>query len=56
MLGFYASLIEPFRLVITEWTVSNKSWNYQKPLKIVLLTDTHAIYPWMTKNHLDKIV
>jgi predicted MPP superfamily phosphohydrolase len=56
MVGFYASLVEPFRLVITEWTVSNKNWKYQKPLKIVLLADTHSIYPWMTKNHLDKII
>jgi uncharacterized protein len=54
--GFYASLVEPFRLVITEWTVTDEKWNYPKPLKIVLLADPHAIYPWMSQNHLEKIV
>lgn len=55
-IGLYAMFIEPFRMVVTEWTVQTEKWNHPQPLKMVLLADMHAISPWMTKNHLDKIV
>lgn len=56
VLGFYASFVEPFRLVVTAYTVKTEKWNSNKPLKIVLLADVHAIYPWMTDAHLDDVV
>lgn len=52
----YAACIEPFRLVITEWSVTTEKWTKPKPLKIVLLADMHVIYPSMTKDHLDHII
>ena len=52
----YALFIEPFRLIVTEWTVKTEKWNSATPLKIVLLADTHSISPWMTEKHLDKII
>ncbi len=55
-LGLYAVLIEPQRLVITRWTVETEKWGDQKPLTIALISDLHAIWPWMTPGHLEKIV
>ncbi len=54
--GLYAACIEPFRLVVTEYTVATKKWTYDKPLKIALIADTHAIWPSMTESHIDDIV
>ena len=48
--GLYASLIEPFKLKTTEWTVSTDKWTNSRELKIVILTDLHMIWPWMTPN------
>ncbi len=49
-------MIEPFRLVVADYTVKTEKWDSVKPLKIVLLADAHAAYPWMTESHLDSIV
>jgi predicted MPP superfamily phosphohydrolase len=56
LLGIYASFIEPFRLVVTEYTVKTDKWRANKPLKIVVLTDAHVVSPWMTEAHLNRIV
>lgn len=48
--------VEPFRLAVTEYTVATKKWTYDRPLKIVLLADMHAITPFMTEAHLNDIV
>jgi uncharacterized protein len=52
----YAMFIEPFRLKVTEWTVQNEKWTYDRPLRIAILTDIHLIWPWMTPSHLARIV
>ena len=56
MIGLYAIFIEPFRLVVTEYNVKTSKWNSEKPLRIILLSDIHAIHPWMTPNHIQEIV
>lgn len=56
LVGLYACLIEPFRLVVTDYTVKTSKWNSDKPLKIILLTDLHSISPWMTPSHTQDIV
>lgn len=54
--GIYAVCIEPFRLVITNWTVETPKWQDNPPLKIVLIADTHAKFPSMTEAHIESIV
>ncbi len=54
--GLYATCVEPFRLVVTEWPIASKKWPYEEPLKIALIADTHAIWPSMTESHIDDIV
>ncbi len=54
--GIYASCIEPFTLVVTQYDIPNKKWPYPKPLKIAVLADIHAAFPWMTAHHLREIV
>lgn len=56
VLGIYASCIEPFTLKINHLTIETEKWVHEKPLKIVILTDIHMIWPWMTKGHLERIV
>lgn len=53
---FYAVCIEPFRLVKTEWQVYTSKWPYDQPLKIALIADIHASWPWMTPTRLAGIV
>lgn len=48
--------IEPFSLRITNHTIKTEKWKSDKPLTIALLADPHMIWPWMTKDHLQKIV
>lgn len=52
----YATLIEPFRLVVNEYSVKTSRWDSDKPLKIIVLTDIHSIYPWMTPARIQQIV
>jgi uncharacterized protein len=56
LLGCYASLVEPRLLKVSEWSVTTEKWTNPKSLKIALITDTHAIWPWMTEKHLERIV
>mgnify|MGYP002079687820 CR=1 FL=1 len=53
---FYMALVEPFRLVVTSWTVATPKWAYDRDLRIVLISDPHAIYPWMSNAHLERVV
>jgi len=56
ILGIYGTLIEPFRLKTTDWTISTEKWPHSQPLKIAVLTDMHMIWPWMTPEHLEDII
>ena len=55
-LTFYAACIEPFEVGVTRWTVRTEKWPYAEPLTIALVSDTHAIWPWMTPARLDALV
>lgn len=56
-LATYAVVIEPgFRLVVREWTISPPSWSPKSPpLRIVALSDIHAVRPWMTPERIARI-
>lgn len=41
---------------IQQWRVATGKWIADKPLRIALISDTHAIWPWMTPRHLQGIV
>jgi hypothetical protein len=56
-LGGYAFGFEPrFRLVVTEWDVDTPRWIYDRPLRIVIVTDIHACRPWMPPARIAEIV
>lgn len=57
-LGGYTVLVEPeFRLVAANWTVEHGSWpSAMPPLKIAVLTDLHAVDPWMSVSRITQIV
>jgi predicted MPP superfamily phosphohydrolase len=55
--GTYAFAVEPgFRLVVTEWTLQTARWPYAQPLRIVILSDIHAVEPWMPASRIQAIV
>jgi len=55
--GSYAFGFEPrFRLVVTEWDVETPRWTYDRPLRIVIVTDIHAVRPWMPPERIREIV
>lgn len=55
--GSYAFAIEPrFRLVVTEWDLPTPRWTYDRPLRIVIVTDIHACRPWMPPERIEAIV
>lgn len=56
LLGFHMTFIEPFKLKVTNHVITTPKWTHEQPIKIALLADPHMIWPWMTKNHLAKIV
>lgn len=56
VLGFYAAFIEPFQIKIVEREIKTSKWDHNKPLKIALIADVHAIWPWMTPNHIQRII
>lgn len=57
-LGVYAVVIEPgFRLSLKEWGVAHPSWPAtMPPLRIAILTDIHAVNPWMPASRIGRIV
>jgi uncharacterized protein len=52
-----AFAIEPrFRLAVRQWMVSHPSWpKTAKPLRIGILTDIHAVEPWMSAARIASI-
>jgi len=55
--GGYAFGYEPrFRLVVTEWDLETPRWIYDRPLRIVLVADIHAVRPWMPPGRIREIV
>lgn len=54
----YAFAIEPdFSLTVKEWTVRHANWpKSAPPLRIGVLTDIHAVDPWMTAARIGSIV
>lgn len=56
-LGGYAFGVEPgFRLVVTEWDLPTAKWTHETPLRIVILSDIHAVEPWMSASRIRSIV
>jgi uncharacterized protein len=53
----YGVVIEPwFRLVVREWTVTPASWTPgAPPLRIAILSDIHAVKPWMSAHRIAHI-
>jgi predicted MPP superfamily phosphohydrolase len=54
----YGTLMEPgFRLVTTQWRVAHPHWPpAAAPLRITVLTDLHAMDPYMPVRRIEKIV
>jgi len=54
----YSIIIEPrFRLSIAQWVVEHPHWPpAMRPLRIVVLTDIHAVEPWMPVSRIERIV
>ena len=54
----YAIVIEPgFRLKIVRWPVAHPAWPASMPpLRIAVLTDLHAMEPWMPVPRIERIV
>jgi uncharacterized protein len=56
-LAIYGMAIEPFRLVVTRWTVERPQWPAdQLPLTIAVIADPHMGWPWMTVARYADIV
>lgn len=56
LLGAYMLLVEPFQIKVVEKELVTAKWQAQKPIKIALIADVHAIWPWMTVDHVERIV
>lgn len=56
LLFLYALLIEPNRVITRKYYVRTKNWKTQPNLKIALISDVHAIEPWMNIRKIEKIV
>lgn len=54
----YTILVEPgFRLALARWTIPHRHWPKDAaPLRIAVLTDIHAIEPWMPASRIERIV
>ena len=57
-LSTYAIGIEPnFRLSVPQWGVAHASWPAtMPPLRIAVVTDIHAVEPWMSAARIARIV
>lgn len=56
--GLYSVVIEPgLRISIAGWTVPHRHWlPASPPLRIAVLTDLHAMEPWMPVARIERIV
>jgi uncharacterized protein len=56
--GVYSMIVEPgFRLELKQWDVAHPSWPATMPaLRIAVLTDIHAVEPWMPVARISHIV
>lgn len=54
-LGGYA-LAEPFRLRVTRYALTPPRWPKGLRLRLALIADLHAIDPWMSLGHIQRIV
>lgn len=56
--ALYTTVIEPgFRLALPRWTVAHAAWPAAAPpLRIVALSDLHAMQPWMPVSRIERIV
>lgn len=54
----YGSVIEPgFRLITARWPIAHPAWPAaMPPLRIAVLTDLHAMHPWMPVPRIEHIV
>ncbi len=57
-LGVYSVIVEPgFRLEVKEWDVPHAAWPAtMPPLRIAVLTDIHAVEPWMPVGRINHII
>ena len=55
-LGFYAVGAAPFAVQTTRYHLKPEAWKGGPPLRIAVLTDFHAGYPWMTPERIARIV
>ncbi|MDT3376094.1 metallophosphoesterase [Labrys neptuniae] len=53
--GGYAFGVEPQRLVTTRYRISPGNWPAALVLRIAVLADIHAINPWMSPAHIERI-
>ena len=53
--GGYAFGVEPQRLVTTRYRISSGTWPSGLVLRIAVLADIHAINPWMSPAHIERI-
>ncbi|PRH88205.1 metallophosphoesterase [Labrys okinawensis] len=51
----YAFGVEPQRLVATRYRISPENWPAGLVLRIAVLADIHAINPWMSPAHIERI-
>lgn len=54
-LGSYA-LAEPFRLSITRYAVTPRNWPRGLRLRVAVIADLHACWPWMSVERIREIV
>jgi hypothetical protein len=56
-LGAYGLIVEPgFRLTLARWTVEHPDWlAAAPPLRIAVVTDIHAVKPWMPASRIERI-
>ena len=55
LFGGYALSVEPQRLVITRYRITPEGWPAGPMLRIAVLADIHAINPWMSPAHIERI-
>ncbi len=56
--GLYSTVLEPgLRLSVARWNVKHRHWPHAAlPLRITILTDLHAVEPWMPVARIERIV